>query len=243
MPGIFIAAAIVTCVSTAIIGAIVHIESKKRSFFLFALLTLPLSPAVNLLVKTPLLNLLKQQHGIESLKEGPLWFIVFVLFLAPVSEEIIKVLPLAFGKLKALLEDRFSAVMIGMSSGLGFGIGENWHLAWGVAKSGMPAGSMPFYLLGGFIVERSISIFAHGVFTSLALTGFLYCWRKRLIYLAAAIFAHALSNMPALLYQMGKISQMKTEYSLLATFFILWLLFIRLLKTAHDKGSFRNRRA
>jgi len=166
------------------------------------LITLPFSTIVNLLIKKPVYELLASSLNVSSELSVtmPLWFLLLVLFLSPITEEAIKLFPLVARRVRRMI-DGSSALWIGMAFGMGFGVGEIWYLAWGFSISPEFAG-YPFYYFVGFIIERVAVVFIHGVMTAVAVTGFMEGRKRLLMGYVGAVLLHAITNIGAMFYQL-----------------------------------------
>ena len=198
---IYIAALIATATSALLWGGLVYWLSKRKWMYLaLMLITLPFSAIVNLWIKKPVYEFLLSSLDISELSmTSPVWFLVFVLFLSPVTEEAVKLSPLLAKQVRRMI-DRSSALWTGMGLGMGFGIGEIWYLAWGFSMVPGLAG-YPFYYFGGFIWERVTVVFIHGVMTAVAVTAFTKRGKGLLTGYIGAVFLHAFTNIGAMLYQ------------------------------------------
>ncbi len=198
---IYIAALIATATSALLWGGLVYWLSKRKWMYLaLMLITLPFSAIVNLWIKKPVCEFLLSSLDISELSmTSPVWFLVFVLFLSPVTEEAVKLSPLLAKQVRRMI-DRSSDLWTGMGLGMGFGIGEIWYLAWGFSMVPGLAG-YPFYYFGGFIWERVTVVFIHGVMTAVAVTAFTKRGKGLLTGYIGAVFLHAFTNIGAMLYQ------------------------------------------
>ena len=198
---IYIAALIATATSALLWGGLVYWLSKRKWMYLaLMLITLPFSAIVNLWIKKPVCEFLLSSLDISELSmTSPVWFLVFVLFLSPVTEEAVKLSPLLAKQVRRMI-DRSSALWTGMGLGMGFGIGEIWYLAWGFSMVPGLTG-YPFYYFGGFIWERVTVVFIHGVMTAVAVTAFTKRGKGLLTGYIGAVFLHAFTNIGAMLYQ------------------------------------------
>jgi len=198
---IYIAALIATATSALLWGGLAYWFSKRKWMYLaLMLITLPFSAIVNLWIKKPVYEFLLSSLDISELSmTSPVWFLVFVLFLSPVTEEAVKLSPLLAKQVRRMI-DRSSALWTGMGLGMGFGIGEIWYLAWGFSMVPGLAG-YPFYYFGGFIWERVTVVFIHGVMTAVAVTAFTKRGKGLLTGYIGAVFLHAFTNIGAMLYQ------------------------------------------
>lgn len=200
--GIYIAAFIATGISAVLWGGLIYWLSKREwKYLALMLILLPFSTIVNLWVKKPVYDFLLFSLNVSSELSitTPWWLLLFILFLAPITEEAIKLFPLAAKQVRRTI-DKLSALWIGMALGIGFGIGEIWYLAWRFSMVPGFAG-YPFYYFGGFIGERMMTVFIHGVMTAVAVTGFLKGRKGLLIGYVGAVFLHAFANISAMLYQ------------------------------------------
>jgi len=200
--GIYIAAFIATGISVLLWGGLVYWLSKRKwKYLALMLITLPFSTIVNLWIKKPVYDFLLSSLSVSSELSitTPWWFLLFVLFLSPITEEAIKLSPLLARQARCMI-DRSSALWIGMALGIGFGVGEIWYLAWQFSMVPEFAG-YPFYYFGSFIGERLAVVFIHGVITAVAVAGFLKGRKGLLIGYVGAVFLHALTNIGAMLYQ------------------------------------------
>lgn len=202
LAGIYVAAILATVISVLLWGGLVYWFSKRQSKYLvLMLITLPLSTIVNLWVKKPIYEFLLTSFNIspELSIATPLWFILLVLFIPPFTEEAIKLSPLVAKKVRKMI-NMSSALWIGMAFGMGFGIGEIWYLSWRISMLPEYAG-YPFYYFLGFINERTICVFFHGVMTAVVVTSFVKGGKGLLIGYFGAVFLHAFVNIGAMLYQ------------------------------------------
>src|SRR5439155_15052578 len=102
--------------------------------------------------------------------DTPLWFIAFAFLLAPVFEEAIKVTPLLLPWVRKLVKGPDSALWVGLALGIGFGLGEAAYLAYAIAQSPQYA-STPWYEFTGYLSERLLVCFLHGVLTAVVVLG------------------------------------------------------------------------
>jgi hypothetical protein len=207
MHGIWIMAAITLALSIVIWGGLIYVIARKDwRYLLLALAALPLSAIVNLWVKTPLIMAVTRAGGVDTgLSTAPVWFVIFFAFVPPVTEELIKVVPLLIPRARRLLGRGLGAFAAGMALGVGFGLGEALYLAYNVSTSFVYAG-MPWYVFTGYLFERFTVTFMHGVMTAVFVIGLARGgWRALAGYLAA-VFLHLLLNLPIILQIRGLIS-------------------------------------
>ena len=112
--------------------------------------------------------------------------------------------------------------LIGMALGIGFGI-EKSDLAWQFSL--FHNTQVTFYYFTGFIGERLIIVFLHGVMTSIAVTGFLRGIKGLAIGYIGAILLHTLTNVGALLYQIQVIDGNTTSILLLISVLTSFVIF------------------
>lgn len=163
--GIYIAAAITTALSLALIGGAIwkKTPAKYHALLIVALCAqLPMSAATFYFVRLPLNRFL-----VGWLGESSQLYKYLTTLYAPVTEELAKVWPLIIPAFYRSINRR-NMVCVAMALGLGFGLGEIWFLAERVSRAPEIA-RLPWYLLGGFITERFMVCVMHGVFTATAL--------------------------------------------------------------------------
>ncbi len=227
--GIYVAALLVTGVSVVLWGGLLYWLSKRQwKYLVLILITLPFSAIVNLLVKSPILGLAVSSSGVppQLVTAWPWWLLLLVLFLAPITEEAIKLAPLVVKRFRCLIS-RSSALWVGMALGIGFGIGEIWYLAWQFSMVPQYAG-YPFYYFTGFILERLVVVFLHGVMTSIAVVGFLKGTRGLVLGYFGAILFHAFVNIGALLLQIQVIDGLFASVYLSIPVLVGFVIFERL---------------
>lgn len=168
----------------------------------FVPLGLPLSAIVNLAVKAPLGTWVGAKAGIEPGLGAatPVWFLLFLFALAPVFEELIKLVPTVLPSVRNAARVPDGAFWTGMAIGIGFGLGEAAYLAWQIGASGAYE-QYPWYAFTGFLGERLVVVFVHGFMTAVFLR--LVALRRPLVGFLAAAGIHALINAGAMLFQLG----------------------------------------
>ncbi len=232
-------AGITLVTSAALWGGLVYRFSGRDRRYLWLLLPgLPLSALVNQVVKRPLIVAVGEGAGVPAGLglETPLWFLLFLWLVPPVTEEAIKLAPLLVPWARRGLTGRSGALWTGMALGIGFGLGEAAWIAYGIARSPAYAG-YPWYAFTGYLSERLIVCFCHGVMTAVAVEGLRAGrWRAFGGYLAA-VGLHALLNAGAMLGQLGVISMTWASLSLLAPVMLLAFLFERLRRRAALEGE------
>jgi hypothetical protein len=157
--GITIAAAVTTLAVVAFYGWLIvrlSAPADRRAMLVAVLVALPLQPLAFYLLRLPLHAELLKLIG----SGAALSFIA--TFYAPLLEEPAKWLVLAVPAVRRALRPD-TVVPVALAIGLGFGIGEIWFLAQRVAQAPQYAG-LPFWMFGGFFVERFYVTFLHGGF-------------------------------------------------------------------------------
>ncbi|HSV85007.1 MAG TPA: hypothetical protein VLH85_00430 [Levilinea sp.] len=238
MHGIWIMAAITLALSIVIWGGLIYVIGRKDwRCLLLALAGLPLSAIVNLWVKTPLIMAVSRAGGVDTgLSNAPVWFVIFFAFVPPVTEELIKVVPLLIPRARRLLDRGLGAFAAGMALGVGFGLGEALYLAYNVSTSFVYAG-MPWYVFTGYLFERFTVTFMHGVITALFVMGLSHRgWRAATGFLAA-VFLHLLLNLPIILQIRGLISPTAMSIAFQLTLMALAALFVLLYRQARRSSN------
>ncbi len=241
IPPIYIMAAITLALSAALWGGLVYTLSGRNKRLLWLLLPgLPLSAVVNLAIKRPLILWLGT-IGHVAPGQGlatPLWFIVALSLVPPVTEEAIKVLPLLLPVVRRQVDSRSSAMWVGISLGIGFGLGEAAYLAYNVAQVPEYA-TYPWYAFTGYLGERMVVSLAHGLLTMLVVVGIWHGGPRALGGYLSAVLIHLLMNLGAILFQLDVIPAPAAGLSLLAALILLAVLFERLRRQAVREGEDR----
>jgi uncharacterized membrane protein YhfC len=239
MPNIYVMAAITLAVSSLLWGASLwHFTGRQKRFLWLLLPALPLSWAVNTLVKSPLTQWIGHTTGVTLAMNpaAPLWFKIYGAFLAPVTEEAVKLLPLLLVlMIWPVFRDRRSMLYVGLALGLSFGLGEVIYLAYVFGKAPQFA-SYPWFAFTGFFGERIATVFVHGALTAISAAGLARGgWRAPLGYLAA-VLGHAFVNLGAVLIPLGIADPLTAQVPFAAAILGLWLVFDRLRKAAQPAG-------
>jgi hypothetical protein len=153
--GLFIAAAITTALALFGFAALLRQSNKWRPMVLAFVIALPLQPLMIYALRLPVDGLLRMTFGISA---GVVTIVS--LFYAPLTEEPAKWLTAAVPKVReAIVKD---PIFLALAAGIGFGIGEIWFLAHALIKSPSYP-DLPFWMFGGFVIERLEVCFLHGV--------------------------------------------------------------------------------
>ncbi len=159
--GLFIAAAITSMLALGLIGGAAWWSARtadRRMLVIAFLVMLPIQPLVFYLVRLPLVGALQPLFGTE------LWWPLALMWAAPLTEEPAKWLVLLVQTVRRALAPA-NAIPLALSVGLGFGLGEIWFVAHAVITSpNYP--DLPFWMFGGFIVERVEVCFLHAMFVA-----------------------------------------------------------------------------
>lgn len=260
MPQIYIMSIIATLLAVAAWGILFGaMAGPYRRLAWLAAITLPFSAVVNLFVKRPIATWVAGLAGVTPGLSAfaPLWFLGFAHLLAPVTEEAVKLAPALLPAVqrsiarhipagaagngiehtgRQVAAPRLAAIWTGMWLGMGFGIGELWLIAWTVAQTPALAG-YPWWQYTGFLTERLVTVYAHGVMTAVAAYGLARGPRKVWTTYAAAVGLHALVNTGAMLYQIGRISAGWSQLLLLMSLLLLTFVFQRLLRLGGAVGG------
>jgi hypothetical protein len=240
MHGIWIMAAVTLALSVVVWGGLIFIVSRRDTrYLLLALLGLPLSAIVNLLVKAPLITAVTRAGGITTgLSEAPVWFVIFFAFVPPVTEELIKVVPLLIPPARQLLDRGLGAFSAGMALGIGFGLGEAIYLAYNISNSFLYTG-MPWYVFTGYLFERFTVTFMHGVITAVFVIGLARGgWRIWAGFLGAVLL-HLLLNAPIILNIRGLISPTGMGIAYQVTLIAMAGIFALLYRQARRNSDIR----
>lgn len=198
MHGIYWAAAIVAAVVGLVAVVAWRAWNRDGSALAAFMMGLPLSVLVNTFVKTPLIRSIQRIAWPARTGPAPWGFLLSVLWVAPIAEEAGKLLPLALPRLRDSIVRPWSPLRYGMASGLGFGLGEALYLAWNIAQIQTYA-DMPFYHFMGYMNERLMVSLAHGVMTSVAMSGIARGGPASAYGYLGAVGLHALVNVGVML--------------------------------------------
>ncbi len=232
--------AVITFTLSAVLwGGMVYLFAGRKSRYLWLLLpALPLSWIVNNYVKASAALFIGQTVGVPPGLglARPAWFTFLLFMLTPVLEELVKVIPLLLPSVRRLIKDPYSAFWAGITLGVSFGLGEIVFVAWADARVPEYA-VLPWYVLTGFLGERVMVCFFHGVMTAIFLSGLQrggwWAWTG----LLGAISLHALVNAGPMLYQLGLMAVWAVSLWEVAMFILMAYLFERLRRNVMPKLS------
>lgn len=233
--GIIIAAAITTAVVVALYGHLIYLLSvpaDRRALLITVLIALPLQPLAFYFVRLPL------DAGLRALIGTGGAYAFLTTFYAPLTEEPAKWLALAVTPARRLLKAD-NIVPVALAVGLGFGIGEIWFLAEQLHRVPQYA-ALPFWMFGGFVVERSFVCFLHGGFVLFVVERLATgrpLWPGALIGMAL----HHAVNFPIYLAGIDAFGLGADAWTTIASLFpwlvVLWL---GMRMNALSKGKFRD---
>lgn len=230
MPAIYIMAAVTLALSLTLWSGLIYLLSgRQRRYFWLLLPGLPLSAIANLLVKRQLMNAMGLAAHVSpglTLAMLPFWFLVFLLLMGPAVEEAIKLIPLLFRPAWKMVTGKASAFWVGFVLGISFGLGEAAFIAYTVARNPQYI-HLPWYAFTGYLNERLMACFAHGVYTAVLVSAISRGPRSALRGYLGASGLHFFVNLPAALYQVGRISIVVETFSMTIAFIVLAIVFER----------------
>lgn len=202
------------------------LSGRKPVYLVLIIPELILSALVNILVKSPLANLVgtASGYGVTFAIGMPIALLLFYAFLAPVTEEAIKVTPLLIPPVRRLADTKLSALWVGFALGIGFGLGEVIYLALQV-NSVPEYATLPWYYFTGFLIERIMAVFAHGVLTSIFVAAISYGLKWGIAGYLVSVLLHFILNLGAALLPLGLIDQVDTLLLLVITVLAFWGIF------------------
>lgn len=159
MSGVLIAAILTAAAVILFYGMLIRMLSEpgdRRVLLIAAVAMLPMQPIAFFFLRVPLDGLL--QGSIGTADPYPLLTTLY----APLTEEPAKWLVLLIPLVRRRLTPD-NAVPLALATGVGFGLGEIGFLARRLMEVPELAG-MPFWNLGGFLLERFVVCFLHGAF-------------------------------------------------------------------------------
>ena len=230
--GIFIAAFIMSLGVLFAFGTLgLHWANGNKRYLIPLLLALPLSPVVNLYVKHPIFDGLRNVWDIPKSPTGwPIWYAVLVLIIIGITEEIIKLSPLLIKSVRSFGVDRRSTLALATFLGLGFGVGEAWYIAWFGYVNDPKIMVLPFYMFGGYMTERFIATLYHIIFLLFPLFGLIRNIYRIALGLIVAILLHMFVDISPILYQMKIISTNAAFITLIIEAAVASFLFLRFVR-------------
>lgn len=243
MPQIYIMAVITLAVSLFLWAGLTYLfNGHQKQYFWLLLLGLPLSAAANLLLKPQAVSAVGSaahvQPGLGL--AAPIWFLAFKVVVTPLIEEAIKVLPLLLMSAWRMVTSRVHALWVGFVLGVSFGLGEAGFIAYAVAQNDA-YDSLPWYAFTGFLNERIMACFAHGVLTAILVIGMQRGGRYIFYGYLTAVGLHLFLNAPTVMYQVKWISYELYNMSIVIPFIVLAVIFERMRRETReskdDQGS------
>jgi len=226
--------AVITIVlSGCLWGAVLrYVPGRGRRYLLLLPTGLASSALVNVAVKHPIGLVATAAAGTPMRlgAETPAWVLMVAWLAAPVCEEAVKALPLAFGRVRRLVGDQTDALWVGMALGFSFGLGEAAWVAFTIAAD-PEYSTLPWFVFTGYASERLVVCFGHGVMTALLVWG----WNEGKAgrgYLKA-VALHAASNIGPFLALIGVVSGAVAGIWTAAALLVMVALFERLRARAH----------
>lgn len=162
--------------------------------------------------------------------ETPAWVLIVAWLVGPVCEEAVKVVPLAFRKVRRLVADRTDSLWVGMALGFSFGLGEAAWVAFTIAADPQYS-TLPWFEFAGYATERLVVCFGHGVMTALVVWGW-HEGRAARSYLKATAL-HAASNVGPFLAMIGVVDGAVAGAWTVAALLVMVVVFERLRNRAH----------
>lgn len=242
MSQIYIMAVITLSVSLFLWAGLTYLfNGHQKQYFWLLLLGLPLSAVANLLLKPQAISAVGStahvQPGLGL--AAPIWFLAFKVLVTPLMEKAIKVLPLLLMPAWRMVTSRANALWAGFVLGVSFGLGEAGFIAYAVAQNDV-YNSLSWYAFTGFLNERIMTCFAHGVMTAVLVIGLYRGGRSILYGYLIAMGLHLFLNAPTVMYQVKWISYELYNLSLVIPFIVLAVIFERMrrvTRTSKDDQS------
>lgn len=204
MVGILFAAGITTVTVLPIIYVMWWSSRTSLATLLPFFIQLPMSLLLNVTVKQWLNN------SILGLGLPLISSLLLLLLVAPFTEEAVKLLGLPLLRYSPIPHRNAAGAQVkigwrqiragGVMSGLGFGVGEIWAIAFLVCLLDPSLCVYPWFFYQGFIIERFLVVFIHGLMALVSYWGF---WRWLPVTYLAAVGLHTAVNAPVIPYQLG----------------------------------------
>ncbi len=236
IPQIYIMALLTLALSLGLWGGLIYLfTGRQKCYFWLLVLGLPLSTIANLVFKAQLAEWVGRAAQIEPYLglAAPAWFVAYKMMLAPLVEETIKAAPLLLRPVRKMVTSRSSALWVGFVLGVSFGLGEAAFLAYGIAQAGV-YNNLPWYAFTGYLNERLLACFAHGVLTAVLVTGIQRGGWSTLYGFGASISLHLLLNAPSFLYALKWIPFELYNFALVVPFIVLAMIFERTRRAARE---------
>jgi uncharacterized membrane protein YhfC len=128
---------------------------------------------------------------------------------------------------------RVRALWVGFILGVSFGLGEAGFIAYAVAQNDV-YDSLPWYAFTGFLNERIMACFVHGVLTAILVIGMQRGGRYILYGYLTAVGLHLFLNAPTVMYQVKWISSELYNISIVIPLIALAVIFERMRRATRD---------
>ena len=213
MHPIYTATTVASLVAVAVIGGFTlhRAEARDRGRLIRLFLAmLPLWILAFYVVRIPVLVALRKAFGVMPGHPVPEAYLWVTSFLAPLTEDPAKLLPLLLPGYRLALEARLSepdpdtrgrrgrpslVVSLALATGLGFGISEMWGIAQQIAHAHV-ASNLRWYEFQGFMLERLQVCVLHAGFVSVTLA---QVGHRPWLGLLGTMSLHYLANLPVVL--------------------------------------------
>lgn len=236
MPQIYIMAALTLVISLVLWGGLIYLfTGHQKRYFWLLLLGLPLSAIANLVLKPQVLIAVGRAGHIQPGLglAAPVWFLAFKVLLTPLVEEVVKISPLLLRSAWKMVTNRSRALWVGFVLGVSFGLGEALFIAYAVGQN-PTYDSLPWYAFTGYMNERLMTCFAHGLLTAVLVIGLQRGGRFILYGYLATLGLHLFLNTPTVLYQFQWISYEFYNLSLLIPFIVLAVIFEKIRRATRE---------
>ena len=236
IPQIYIMAALTLALSLGLWGGLIYLfTGRQKRYFWLLVLGLPLSAIANLVFKAELAEWVGRAAQIEPYLglAAPAWFVAYKMMLTPLVEETLKAAPLLLRPVRRMVTSRMSTLWVGFVLGVSFGLGEAAFLAYGIAQAGV-YNHLPWYAFTGYLNERLLACFAHGVLTAILVRGLQRGGWFTLYGFGASMGLHLFLNTPSILYALKWISFELYNFALVVPFIVLAVIFERVRRAARE---------
>jgi hypothetical protein len=220
IPDIYVATVLSNFLSLSIIGGLLLYRTpREERLFLCVLVVvmLPMNVLAYHLLRMPFDSWLSVTIGKDS------WLYGFIRnFYAPFTEEPAKLWPLLIPFVYRRITKE-NVVRVALAIGLGFGVGEAWNVANLLLQSPGVA-KYPWYMLSGFIFERSLVCIGHAAFVGVTMY-FIVIRREIIKGVCLGMLLHFIGNFPIYLARNNVLGFGKDVWqALVALWVILYFL-------------------
>lgn len=206
IPTIVPALVFTTVVAALLWGWFLRLGGRANRYLPLIVVGLFSSAIVNVFVKGPIGLLVTNVAGVGRALTAwtPVWVLAIALVTAPITEEAIKVAPLLARRVRALILDDRDALWVAMALGISFGLGEVVWVGVQIAANSTYA-AIPWYAFGGFVTERLVVCFGHGVMAAMTVST-LRSPTRRWRGFVGAVAMHTVANLGAFLAMLDVVS-------------------------------------